>query len=140
MDFCYFFKYTVLSSRFSSKKHMKHKTRNKKAKKSGSLFHFNCRSVVFLWLFLIAMILFYAAGSLQQFLDSTQHSIVLLSFFTTIILCFFSVTGLIQCIFFIFSKEFKKYLIYTFIYLISLVLSSAVLVFFQTLNFLSAGF
>lgn len=140
MDFCPFFKYTVLSSLFSSKKNMKHKTDKQKANKSGSLFHFNCRSVVFLWLFLIAMILFYAAGSLQQFLDSTQQRIVMLCFLTTTVLCFFSVTGLVQCLVSLFSKQFKKYLTYTIVYIISLVLSAAVLVFFQTLNFLAEGF
>lgn len=119
---------------------MNNKTHKEKANTSGSLFHFNCRSVVFLWLFLIAMILFYAAGSLQQFLDTTQQHIVMLCFFTTIILCFFSVTGLLQCIIFVFSKQFKKYLIYTILYIISLLFSSAVLVFFQTLNFLAEGF
>lgn len=118
---------------------MKLKTKREKAKKSGNLFHFNCRTVVFLWLFLIALLMFYVAGSLQQFLDSTQERIVLTSFFATIVLCFFSVTGLIQCIVSIFSKRPKKYIIYTLIYIVSLAMSAAVLVFLQTLTFLAEG-
>lgn len=113
--------------------------KEKKTRKSSSLYHFNSRTSIFLWLFLLAMLLFYVIGSFQQFLDSTQQQILLLSFFITIVLCFFSVTGFVQSFIYIFSVRKKKYLIYTLLYIFSIILSAAVLVFLQTLNFLAAG-
>lgn len=111
----------------------------KKTHERYFLFQLTFRSCIFLFLLLLVLLLFYGTGNFQQFLDSTQHFILILSSAVSIALALFSLALTIESIvYFIISKQ-KTYLIYLVAFIFITVISTALIFVLRAITFLSAG-
>lgn len=120
---------------------MKDKNNNiiKKTHERYFLFQLTFRSCIFLCLLLLVLLLFYGAGNFQQFLDSTQHFVLILSSAVSIALALFSFALTIESIvYFIISKQ-KFYLINLIVFIFITVISTALIFVLRAITFLSAG-
>lgn len=120
---------------------MKDKNNNiiKKTHERYFLFQLTFRSCIFLCLLLLVLLLFYGAGNFQQFLDSTQHFVLILSSAVSIALALFSFALTIESIvYFIISKQ-KFYLINLIVFIFITIISIAILFLLRSITFLSSG-
>ena len=111
----------------------------KKTHERYFLFQLTLRSCIFLFLILLVLLLFYGAGNFQQFLDSTQHFILILSSAVSIALAMFSFALTIESVvYFIISKQ-KFYFIFLIIFIFITIISIALLFLLRSITFLSSG-
>lgn|SRR5574344_311140 len=103
------------------------------------LFWLTFRAFLFLSLMLVVLTLFYVMGNFQQFLDSTQHFILLLSSIVSIALLFFSFAGLIESIFYLITLKQKKYIFFIILFIVTLIAVSLLLLLLRTITFISSG-
>jgi hypothetical protein len=113
-------------------------------KRKTLLYQMTLRTVLFLFLFLSALILFYIIGNYQQFLDSNQKTILLLATITAILLVSFSSAGFLESLFYLIKRDYTghclSYIIRMVLMVFSAATGTAVMFFTRTISFLSGKF
>ena len=106
------------------------------------LYHLTLRTVLFLVLFLSAVILIYGTGNYQQFLDTTQNFILSIAAAVSIVLVFFSTAGFILAVLMLFRKSCMrrgKYIIASVLMILSFIYGAVFMFFTRAVGILSAG-
>lgn len=110
--------------------------------KNPLLFRLTRRCVLFFLLVLLSFVLFYITGNYQQFLDSSQKTIIFVSVIVSLTLAFFSLALVFESIYFAFRVQGKKtvfFLVYAVIMLIIFGFSIALAWFLKLVDILSLG-
>jgi len=103
------------------------------------LFTLTFRSFCFFFLLLSVFVLFYISGNYQEFLDSTQHFILVLCSTISIALMLFCIAGTLESlVYFILTKK-NKYVIFLIVYIFVFIVSTLLLLAVRTISSLSAG-
>lgn len=112
-------------------------------KRAPLLFRLTRRTVLFLFLFLLTSILFFAEGNYKNFLDENLEIIVTAISVTSVFLSVFSAAGISEAVYFFLKKDTRGSASFPVqIVLMSLLFlaSIAVLILFSLIGILSKGF
>ena len=104
--------------------------RSEKIEKGDSkpvLYRFVSRTVLFFTLFLFSLLVFYAIGNYQNFLDENQYVILSAASFASIVLFVFSVWGFAVSLFYALKKDSPRRALY--------IVSAAVMIFTAAFGF-----
>ena len=110
-----------------------------KSKRLPTLLRLTRRMTVFLSLTEVAIIFFFMTGNKQTFLDSNLTLILSILACNAIALCFFSLSAILECMFYIMKNKKLSLILHTICYLLILAFSSLVAVFSLSVNLLSEG-
>lgn len=103
------------------------------------LFRLTKRFTLFLLLQALVLLACYISGNFQNFLDSTQRFILLLSSVNAVMLVFFAAAGAAQSFLLIFITKKKRYALWFLAYLILLGADAAAFILLRGIHYLSAG-
>lgn len=112
-------------------------------KRAPLLFRLTRRTVVFLFLFLLTSILFFAEGNYQNFLDENLEIIVTAISVTSVFLSVFSAAGISEAVYFFLKKDTRgsaSFPVQIVLMSLSFLASIAVLILFSLIGILSKGF
>lgn len=112
-------------------------------KRAPLLFRLTRRTVLFLFLFLLTSILFFAEGNYQNFLDENLEIIVTAISVTSVFLSVFSATGISEAVYFFLKKDTRVsafFPVQIVLMSLSFLASIAVLILFSLIGIVSKGF
>lgn len=112
-------------------------------KRAPLLFRLTRRTVLFLFLFLLTSILFFAEGNYQNFLDENLEIIVTAISVTSVFLSVFSAAGISEAVYFFLKKDTRgsaSFPVQIVLMSLSFLASIAVLILFSLIGILSKGF
>ncbi|WP_407399141.1 hypothetical protein [Treponema sp.] len=107
--------------------------------KNSFFFKLNCRTSLFLGLFLVVLFSFYLSGNHQNFLDSTQLFVLFLCSVDSIGLFLFSMAGLIESVVLFIVSGKKSYWIFFAVFFLSSVVSAGTFFIVRVLSILTLG-
>lgn len=105
------------------------------------LFRLTRRTILFLFLFLVVLILFFIIGNYQVFLDSSQKIILQTASFAATALSIISLAGMVETVFCIIQKKGKRFFFSIHLVLMTITLLAGIISLFalQTTEILSLG-
>lgn len=115
----------------------------KTKKRAPLLFRLTRRTVLFLFLFLLTSILFFAEGNYQNFLDENLEIIVTAISVTSVFLSVFSAAGISEAVYFFLKKDTRGsafFPVQIVLMSLSFLASIAVLILFSLIGIVSKGF
>lgn len=137
----------TLPSKSENSQNINIKTENvqdgKIKKRAPLLFRLTRRTVLFLFLFLLTSILFFAEGNYQNFLDENLEIIVTAISVTSVFLSVFSAAGISEAVYFFLKKDTRgsaSFPVQIVLMSLSFLASIAVLILFSLIGILSKGF